>query len=569
MKKIFTSIALLLFVFLLNPLVTAQRLSVLKEKPITDEIEQTFHSYDRESTILRWDSGTNYTSILLTEGGVFSPAARFTPTELEPYAGYSVVSVDVYINQLPTSMRFIIWGEGNADTAGFEVYSQPFTPGISRWNTITLNTPYLIDGTSDLWIGYEVYVIPNRAVAGCDPGPATFNGDRIYHLGSWGRLYPDLDYNWNIAVTIDSLIGPGQAINPHPNNGDIDIVIEGLVLDWVNPASSITNEVWFGDSPGNLEKIYSGAVITSINAPAMNYNTTYYWRVDGNDGHGTSPGLLWSFHTEQSPDLTTLFFDDFESDLSKWNIINDGGSCVWEIFVPPYPSDYTLPGTATGGILAADSDNCGNGTTTLTTAQVAASIDATNFNSVELYFDNDWRHQAAGQSHVEVSTDNGTTWTSVWSKVAVSVRNTTEVIDISSHVALKVFQLRFRTVMPGWHRWWAIDNVKVNAYDAVTSIDDKEIIPTVFNLEQNYPNPFNPSTSIRFSLATDSNVKLNVYNLLGEKIATLIDTKMNTGVHTANFNGLNLSSGVYFYRIDANGVDGANFSSVKKMILTK
>jgi hypothetical protein len=93
--------------------------------------------------------------------------------------------------------------------------------------------------------------------------------------------------------------------------------------------------------------------------------------------------------------------------------------------------------------------------------------------------------------------------------------------------------------------------------------------PNVFALEQNYPNPFNPSTMIKFSLAADSKVSLTVFDVLGQEIASLISGNLAAGSHEINFDASNLNSGVYFYRIDATAVDGTNFNSVKKMILTK
>ncbi|HEX7358558.1 MAG TPA: T9SS type A sorting domain-containing protein, partial [Ignavibacteriaceae bacterium] len=90
-----------------------------------------------------------------------------------------------------------------------------------------------------------------------------------------------------------------------------------------------------------------------------------------------------------------------------------------------------------------------------------------------------------------------------------------------------------------------------------------------FTLAQNYPNPFNPSTTINFSLAVDSKVSLKIFNVLGQEVATLINSQMSAGSQKVSFNASTLNSGVYFYRIDADGVDGQKFSSVKKMILTK
>jgi len=90
-------------------------------------------------------------------------------------------------------------------------------------------------------------------------------------------------------------------------------------------------------------------------------------------------------------------------------------------------------------------------------------------------------------------------------------------------------------------------------------------IPTDYRLLQNYPNPFNPSTNIRFSLKSESEVKLVVYNLLGEMIQELINNKIAAGNHEYTFNSDGLPSGTYVYRLEANNeVIGA-----KKMMLLK
>ena len=90
-----------------------------------------------------------------------------------------------------------------------------------------------------------------------------------------------------------------------------------------------------------------------------------------------------------------------------------------------------------------------------------------------------------------------------------------------------------------------------------------------FTLGQNYPNPFNPSTTINFSLAVDSKVSLKIFDVLGQEVVTLVNGQLAAGSQKVSFNASSLNSGVYFYRIDADGIDGQKFSSVKKMILTK
>jgi len=89
-------------------------------------------------------------------------------------------------------------------------------------------------------------------------------------------------------------------------------------------------------------------------------------------------------------------------------------------------------------------------------------------------------------------------------------------------------------------------------------------MPAQYALAQNYPNPFNPSTTIRFDVKQAGWVTLKVYNIVGEEIATLVDGRMDAGVHQATFNAATLPSGVYLYRLSVNG-----FSDVKKMVVVK
>jgi hypothetical protein len=97
-------------------------------------------------------------------------------------------------------------------------------------------------------------------------------------------------------------------------------------------------------------------------------------------------------------------------------------------------------------------------------------------------------------------------------------------------------------------------------------IDDHILseIPTGFELSQNYPNPFNPYTVISWQLAVGSHVELVVYNLLGEKVVTLVSERMNAGKHIYQFDGKNLASGVYYYQLVA-----GDYREVKKMILLR
>lgn len=88
--------------------------------------------------------------------------------------------------------------------------------------------------------------------------------------------------------------------------------------------------------------------------------------------------------------------------------------------------------------------------------------------------------------------------------------------------------------------------------------------PDKFELAQNYPNPFNPVTLIKYSLAAKSKVELKIYNILGKEVAKLVNEIQDAGSYEVRFNAANLSSGVYFYELNA-----GSFNSKKKMVLLK
>jgi len=90
-------------------------------------------------------------------------------------------------------------------------------------------------------------------------------------------------------------------------------------------------------------------------------------------------------------------------------------------------------------------------------------------------------------------------------------------------------------------------------------------LPAKFNLSQNYPNPFNPSTNIRFDLPKASDVKLEVFNSIGAKVATLANERKSAGSYTVRFDASHLASGMYFYRLIASG----NTIATQKMLLIK
>ena len=126
----------------------------------------------------------------------------------------------------------------------------------------------------------------------------------------------------------------------------------------------------------------------------------------------------------------------------------------------------------------------------------------------------------------------------------------------SVEVDLTGFSIPVQFTVPG--ETYELTNGPVNIINYSSNIPDK------YSLEQNYPNPFNPTTSIKFSLPETGFVSLRVINIAGQEVSSLIKGEQKAGTYEVIFNGSNLSSGVYFYTIEANG-----YNQTKKMTLIK
>jgi len=104
----------------------------------------------------------------------------------------------------------------------------------------------------------------------------------------------------------------------------------------------------------------------------------------------------------------------------------------------------------------------------------------------------------------------------------------------------------------------------VAIYTGATSVEEEVSLASNYQLAQNYPNPFNPETTIKFDIPERSKVKLSIFNIEGQEIAVLVNDFRNAGTYSESFNGSNLTSGVYFYRLESNG-----HSTTKRMLLLK
>ena len=129
-------------------------------------------------------------------------------------------------------------------------------------------------------------------------------------------------------------------------------------------------------------------------------------------------------------------------------------------------------------------------------------------------------------------------------------------IDVAFALAADINLANLRT---------AFANARTKYNSIITSVNDSKLpVPYKFELAQNYPNPFNPSTTIKFSIPSESHVILKIYDMLGREVRTLLNEEKAPGNYSVNFIAGNLPSGVYLYKLTA-----GNYTDVKKLILIK
>lgn len=130
---------------------------------------------------------------------------------------------------------------------------------------------------------------------------------------------------------------------------------------------------------------------------------------------------------------------------------------------------------------------------------------------------------------------------------------------------------------PGLHRYYCIPHggpggsgmAGTITVENPVSVESENSGVLEYNLHQNYPNPFNPETMIRLSIPTDGEVTVRVFDLLGQLVAELFSGHLSAGNHEFTFNASSAVSGIYFYKAEAKGEDGSEFTFIRKMTLLR
>jgi hypothetical protein len=259
--------------------------------------------------------------------------------------------------------------------------------------------------------------------------------------------------------------------------------------------------------------------------------------------------------------------ENFELGVGDWSADNG----LWEVGIP---TDTLCLDSAHSGFKCAGTILAGNYPSDANTRLISPEISLTPKPGMgpELYFWhwfllNEWSASGPDEGSVQIKVKGDTIWQTlagpfsgsspVWSQVYV---------DLSAYAGSTVrVGFYFTSSWADEDCGWYIDDVRIEGITTDVSEPPMEAnVPKSFTLYQNYPNPFNPKTTIKYCLPKPDGVCIEVYNILGQQVATLLDSFQPAGYHSVDWNAEGLCSGIYFYKITTK-----KFTETKKMILLR
>lgn len=260
-----------------------------------------------------------------------------------------------------------------------------------------------------------------------------------------------------------------------------------------------------------------------------------------------------------------IYFEDFSNGISNWNIQNLGGTCNWQLENQPYHSSYQMKLTSYSPVVAANPSLCGAPSTIRSLLSSNDNINCSNFQAVFIQWDQDlFNLSALDTARVDISYNGGAAWQTIATWSDTSIRSTRIEIEILEAENNQNVRVRFYSRIVSEEAWWIIDNVILKGDYITSNVNQHEIAGFGYELAQNFPNPFNPVTIIKYSIPIQSHVMIKIFDLTGREVTTLVNESKVAGLHEVEFNGSNLSSGIYFYMMETEG-----FIQTKKLIMLK
>ncbi len=545
------------------------------------------------------------------------------PTWIGNDEGYSSQDgYDMVIKVSPVDSNFVIIGGTNLyrTTDGFatQLDSSDWIGGYALTND---NSSYPNQHPDE----HDLYFLPSNpsAVYSANDGGLSYTSDIASQSVSWTSLNNGFTTTQFYSVALDHatanspLIAGGMQDNGNmlDNTWNADAPWLNLPFGGDGGVAAIAdsgNYIYFSNQNGNIFELrMSDTSFTQfIPQGAGNYLFTTPYVLDPTNSNvmyiaaGTQ---IW-----RDNDIRAIPMDDFSPDSTGWTDLTniDTTGQISALAVSNTPDHVLYYGTDGGSVFRVDSAEQGNPTSTNITSTSfppgyvsSIAIDPSNSNDVLVDFSN------YGVLDIWYSTNGGSSWSAVSGNLAQnpdgsgngpSVRcvNMLDLNGSKIYFAGTSTGLYETTQLNGMSTVWVqqgaetigmvdVESVATRNVDgtvlagtfgngvysstvtAVTGVNQGRRVPFAYSLSQNYPNPFNPTTTIQYQLAAISHVTLKVYDVLGRTVATLVDGAESAGVYKVNFNASKYASGVYFYRIVAEGKNGNRFVAIRKLMLLK
>ncbi len=486
---------------------------------------------------LHYDDGANNDAIGLTSGGDLHVAAKWNASgtnSILPYVGMNITQVKFFPNQAGVTYTIKIY----TGATGNEVYSQAVTnPVIGDWNTVTLTTPYTVPSGTAVWVGYLCPHTAGQYPAGNDLGPAVAGYGDMYKVGTgtWSSLYDastgQVDANWNIQAYVTNARGEVVLMD---NNRNLtrELTSYKVYRDDVEIASVLPTVLTYTD--------------TNVAGGLHQYKVTAMYGVNE-----SLPSNLVSVYV-LPPNFVELGYDDNTSEQAF--SVGSTNLMAVKFNHPQQPA--------------------------LKFIKVYVSTVGSSPMIFRIYDDNG-PDGMPGTTHLTQFTYAATSIVQGWNYIPIPTGSDITIADGTFYVAIYEYSnastIGLDTNSNGHSYtktaagWAALTTGEVMLHCIVqngTANEDPTVQPVIFSAA-NYPNPFGSSTSISYSVPKDGSASLNIYNLKGQLIRTMLNGSVKAGSYKIDWNGTDsqgnpVANGVYLYRLESNGKSITN-----KMLLAK